>query len=159
MRSKMTGWVCLLAAVWANIHGSFLLGPAILFIYAIGEWLERSRPANAGIRFASACLASLLATFINPYGWQLHEHVLTYLQNDYLMDHISEFRSFSFHSPGAYYIELFLLTAILGILALLGWIGYRRVAAAWPRRLVLAISIVISIVFLFQLYWSLAPHP
>src|SRR5439155_1663793 len=26
------------ACVWANVHGSFLLGPAMLFTYVIGEW-------------------------------------------------------------------------------------------------------------------------
>lgn len=93
----------LAACLWANMHGSFLLGPAILFIYG----------------FAGASLASLLATFINPYGWRLHEHVFTYLQNDYLMDHIAEFRSFSFHSAGALYVELFLFIAVLGTIALL----------------------------------------
>src|SRR5207249_3915372 len=103
------------ALLWANLHGSFLLGPAILFIYAAGEWLQQ----QSGLRFAAASLASLLATFINPYGWRLHEHVFTYLQTDYLMDHISEFRSFSFHSPGAYYVELFFVIAVLGVIALL----------------------------------------
>jgi hypothetical protein len=66
-----------------------------------------------------ASLASLLATFINPYGWRLHEHVLAYLQNDYLMDHIEEFRSFSFHSAGALYVEMFLVVAVLGAVALI----------------------------------------
>src|SRR5438552_5321990 len=140
----------LVAALWANLHGSFLLGPAILFIYAIGAWSEkrvnswsgipllaeegwreaRARQGEASIdvrpqcfpklttpsaprftrrihpssarrgmanpqfpRLTVASLACLLATFINPYGWRLHEHVLAYLKNDYVMDHISEFRS------------------------------------------------------------------
>jgi hypothetical protein len=73
--------------------------------------------------FKSACalsgLLSLLTTFINPYGWRLHAHIISYLQNDYLMDRIAEFRSFSFHSPGAYYVEMFLFIAIAGIVALL----------------------------------------
>ena len=126
------------ACLWANTHASFLLGPAILFIYALGEWFvaavydRRQFPSieiagghrpplqqHTGLRFAAACLASLLATFVNPYGWHLHEHVVAYLQNGYLMDHIAEFRSFSFHSPGALYVELFLLVAVLGALALL----------------------------------------
>jgi hypothetical protein len=97
-----------LACLWANMHGSFLLGPVMLFIYAA-----------AGARFVTAGVFSLLATLINPYGWRLHRHVLTYLQDSYLMDHISEFRSFSFHSPGARYVELFLLIAAVGILTLL----------------------------------------
>ena len=121
----------LLACLWANLHGSFLLGPAILFLYAIGEWLgggisnREFRIANSrsavkrGTRFAAACFACLLATFINPYGWRLHEHVIAYLKNSYLMDHISEFRSFSFHSSGALYVELFLLVGILGAVAML----------------------------------------
>ncbi|HYR90681.1 MAG TPA: hypothetical protein VE422_41840 [Terriglobia bacterium] len=105
-----------LACVWANFHASFLLGPAILFIYAIGEWLDGNK---RGLRLSAVCLASLLATFINPYGWRLHEHVATILQNEYLMDHVAEFRSFSFHAAGAIYVELFLLVAVLGALALL----------------------------------------
>jgi hypothetical protein len=34
------------------------------------------------------------------------------------MDHISEFRSFSFHAPGAIYVELSLAIVVLGIIAL-----------------------------------------
>ncbi len=113
----------LVAVLWANLHGSFLLGPAIVFIYAIGAWFEKRVNSWSGIplqfpRSAVASLACLLATFINPYGWRLHEHVLAYLENDYVMDHISEFRSFSFHSPGALYVELFLAVAALGTVSL-----------------------------------------
>src|SRR5205814_4854107 len=82
--------------------------------------------------FAITGTASLAATFMNPYGWQLHRHVLSYLRNAYLMDHISEFRSFSFHSPGAFYVELFLFVAVLGAIALI------RQRAFGPALLALA---------------------
>src|SRR5262245_41249469 len=36
-RSRMLYALPLLACVWANLHGSFLMGPGILMIYAIGE--------------------------------------------------------------------------------------------------------------------------
>jgi hypothetical protein len=107
--------VPLIACIWANLHGSFLLAPAILLIYTFGNWLG----GQPGIRFAAASLASLAATFINPYGWRLHSHVFAYLDNDYLMDHIAEFRSYSFHTPGAIYVELFLFIGVLGAAALL----------------------------------------
>ena len=114
-RSRALYLLPVLACLWANTHGSFFLGPLILLTYSAGEWIKR----QSGVRLSSAALMSLAATFINPYGWHLHDHVLTYLQNDYLMDRISEFRSFSFHAPGAYYVEVFLFGAIAGILALL----------------------------------------
>jgi len=83
--------------------------------------------------FAAVCLASLAATFVNPYGWNLHRHVIAYLQNTYLMDHIAEFRSLNFHAPGATYIELFLLAAVLGAVALV------RQRAYGPAMLALAL--------------------
>lgn len=104
----------LLACVWANTHGSFLLGPVLLLIYAAGEWLRGNVGERAGRVFALASLTSLLGTFVNPFGWRVHQHVFDYLQNTYLMDHISEFRSFSFHAPGALYVELFLMIAAAG---------------------------------------------
>jgi hypothetical protein len=116
-RSRMLYALPLLSCLWANVHGSFLLGPAILLIYAIGD-LFRGYVRSKRYALCNTALLSLLATFINPYGWRLHQHVIGYLQNAYLMDRIAEFRSFSFHTPGAYYVELFLLIAIVGIVAL-----------------------------------------
>ncbi len=119
-------WLPALACLWANLHGSFLLGPAILAVYAIGEWLQELqdgagafRPGPAARRFALAGVASLAATFVNPYGWKLHAHVIAYLRDSYLMDHILEFRSFDFHSPGAIYVELFLGVAAAGTVAMI----------------------------------------
>ncbi len=109
-RSRALWVLPVISCLWANLHGSFLLGPAILFIYAI---------AASPRRFGPIFIASLLATLINPFGLKLHQHVLTYLSDQYLMDHISEFRSFSFHSPGALFVEIFLVTAICGIVAML----------------------------------------
>jgi len=141
----------LVACVWANLHGSFLLGPGILLIYAIGETIRslsislRLRPTGLALparllplvaatspqegtrrRLFAACLVSLLATFINPYGWRLHEHVIDYLQNAYLMDHVSEFQSYSFHTIGSFYVELFLLAAVAGILLMVKQRSFAR---------------------------------
>jgi len=108
--------------LWTNMHGSFLLGPTILFVYALGEWVtQRNEEGNlftSRYRFALTGLLSLLGTFINPYGWRLHQHIFSYLRNTYLMDHIQEFRSFDFHSSGALYVELFFATAVAGMIAL-----------------------------------------
>jgi hypothetical protein len=111
----------LLCVLWANMHGSFVLGPAILLIYAVGR--------KAQFRdYSLAALLSLIGTFVNPYGWQLHEHVLRYLRDDYIMNHIGEFHSFDFHAAGAVWMELFLLVAVIG-----GLLAARR--KDWPVAL------------------------
>ncbi|MBI2815753.1 MAG: hypothetical protein HYX72_02320 [Acidobacteria bacterium] len=120
-----------ISCLWANLHGSFLLGPGILFLYAAGEWmtalhenggshkwLRLVRWPSSATRFAVLGLASLAVTVVNPYGWKLHAHIASYLRDGYIMDHIAEFRSFSFHAPGAIFVELFLAIAVLGTVAM-----------------------------------------
>ena len=59
-------------------------------------------PRSHGWRSQPACLA---VTFINPYGWQLHRHVIAYITDPYQLNHISEFQAVNFHSPVIIYFE------------------------------------------------------
>lgn len=61
-----------LELVWANAHGSFPLGVALL---GVGAWAE---PVNRRRRIATT-LAAGLVTLLNPYGLRLHALVLDYL--------------------------------------------------------------------------------
>ena len=92
--------------LWVNLHGGWLFGMALLGIYTFAAFVEssRSQDAFAAIRaahraraMAAACVASALATLVNPYGWRLHAHIYRYLSDRYLMNHIDEFRSPDFH--------------------------------------------------------------
>ncbi len=122
-KRKLT-FLPLLAVLWANVHGSFLLGPAILGIYALGSALRKDREQSRSFLLFGGL--TFLTTFANPYGWRLHQHVFAYLGNDYLLDHVSEFASFNFHLPGALYVEGFLLVALAGGLAALRQGAYER---------------------------------
>lgn len=66
------GWlvaVVVSTALWANLHGAFILGPGMLLVAALGCWLEkRLRPAA---ELGLAGLLALAAALCNPYGWQL----------------------------------------------------------------------------------------
>ena len=118
-RPHVWGWVLLLAAihlleaepsprrliaytvlstVWANVHGSFVLAPLLALLYGVPRW--------AGL--------SAAATFINPYGWQLHRHVLAYLTDSSLLASVGEFQSFNFHTGGSGQILLTLGLAAAG---------------------------------------------
>jgi tetratricopeptide (TPR) repeat protein len=97
LRRRPESWsICvttpLLMIVWVNSHGYFILGPAIMLVYLVGEGLQsvvpmprslRGGPASGGglmcwkedlitgrgwRRLALATVLTAAATFVNPYG-------------------------------------------------------------------------------------------
>jgi hypothetical protein len=143
---RRIGWrqlalVAFLSAAWANLHASFFFAPLIALIYAAGTyltpliWEDREIPVleNSGSRgraFILVALAAVIGSFANPYGWQLHRHVFSYLSNSGLLDHISEFQSFDFHIDGAFEVVLMLTLCFAGAFAAL--------AAHKPERFLLS---------------------
>ena len=77
-------WTLPLAVAWANCHGSFLLGPVVAAIFAVGEGLQAAfspsgaiegsrlrRMGRAGAGYAAAAAGMLAACVINPRGPEL----------------------------------------------------------------------------------------
>ncbi|HXC44300.1 MAG TPA: hypothetical protein VNY51_12360 [Candidatus Dormibacteraeota bacterium] len=118
-----------LMLLWVNLHGGFLIGFALLGIYwfsAAWQWFrspsERFEDALKKIRAARdvrtltfVSLLSALATFVNPYGWNLHLHIYRYLTNRFLMDHIDEFQSPNFHLVAEKCFAGLLLMTLIGL--------------------------------------------
>ena len=64
-RPRLVWAIPVLVIVWANVHGSFFLGPAAVGV----AWLEDVVAHRPGARRLLAVgLASALATLVNPYG-------------------------------------------------------------------------------------------
>jgi len=120
-----------LMIVWTNLHGGFPIGIIIVGSYAAGELLQavvtsdrderRASLRSAGPYVATAA-GCALASFVNPYGYKLHAHLLEYLKDPYQMRYIQEFHSTDFHSPAAIFLELML---VLGLGAAI-WYGRRK---------------------------------
>ncbi len=69
--------------------------------------------------FGWLALAALCGSLLNPYGWRLHAHVLSYLRQDELTSRVAEFQSFNFHDKDATQVTLTVgLAAAGGLLAL-----------------------------------------
>src|ERR1035437_3282072 len=84
-------WLVPMAALWANLHAGFIGWLAILVMAVAASALERDR---AGVRrYGLLAALSALATLANPYGWQLHRHILAFLNSPWILDHVQEFQS------------------------------------------------------------------
>ena len=104
-------WLVPLMALWANLHGAFFTGFLLLGIYAAGN-LTQPRKLATLVAVSAACLA---ASFINPNGWHLHEHILQFLRDPLLAKFTNEFRSPDFHSGAmhGFLLQLLALAAVL----------------------------------------------
>lgn len=120
-RTRLLAWLVPLTLLWTNVHGGFFVVFLVLAcpiaaalvnaLLASGaaarrEFLLRTRP------WLAVFLCCFAVTFVNPYGWQLHRHVLAYLTDPYQLQHISEFQSMNFHSPVVVYFEPLMVLAV-----------------------------------------------
>ncbi len=99
-----------LTALWANLHAGFIAwGVTLAVLVAVSaagrEWAKVRRYSL----LAAGCAA---ASLVNPYGWNLHAHVLQYLNSKWIMDHVQEFQSPSIRSEGMVVYALLLLAAV-----------------------------------------------
>lgn len=123
-------WMPLLLALWVNLHGAFLLGPALMALVLTGwlveAWLGLAdwRQAWARLRRLGVVLAACLAVIpLNPNGLELYRYPFQTLQARTIVDYIVEWASPNFHSVD--------FKPFLGLL-LLTWL----VVAASRKRLV-----------------------
>jgi hypothetical protein len=115
---KVLWYLPVLTLAWVNIHGAFFIGIFMVLTSAVSEvlavlmkgkrisWRVAYRQARPYLLCAAACLG---ASFINPYTWHLHRHVLGYLRDFRLLDQIQEYQSISFHHGVAVFFEGMLL--------------------------------------------------
>jgi len=82
---------------WANLHGGFAIGIAILFVVFIAETLKEKRIAYEKLKIF---LMSLVVTFINPYGPRIWYEIWSTISDTSLRWTISEW------TPGVFYFDL-----------------------------------------------------
>ncbi len=122
-RRSSTRWLWLLVpltAVWTNLHGGFLSLIACAGLVAVGQAIEtllEPAPRRAGFRkaarYATVAAACLAASLVNPYGWQLHRHLLQYLRSDWIRSMIQEFQAPTFRTENQMQFEVLLLLGLV----------------------------------------------
>ncbi len=129
-----------LVALWVNIHGGFMALLLSVAVFGFGVGLEqlfaerrdakdsfRFRIPAGWLRYGLVFAACMAATLINPYGYHLHEHVVEYLQSDFILNAVQEFQAPAFRAEAEKVFEVTLLTGLV-----VGGLMMRRGEFAWP---------------------------
>lgn len=116
LRQKYTKWrlaLPLLFLVWANMHGSFVLGLAYVAYRAL---IARSRP------LVILTIVSVVCTFVNPYGAGIYVEVFRTMSDTSLHHTISEWQALAL--PLASLPYMFVWIAFLVIRNKTAWRRY-----------------------------------
>jgi hypothetical protein len=115
----------LLMALWANLHGGFVFGFALIGIYFVGtvvSWACATAGQRPALRHRATILtalgvACLLTSLLNPDGWRLPLQVVRYMASPLIMGFAQEYLPVSFRDPTMlpFLLEVFLAFLILWI--------------------------------------------
>jgi len=145
LSSRRTGnsgklWLLpLMLMLWANWHIQFVYGLLILGVFAGEAILASLLHAEFGgehlARFKQLSIvsvASLLATFVNPYGARIYSTVFQYMHQPKSYGVVTELKAMNFRDP-QHFVALFL---VLGAAMAIGW--RREASPLWPILLSIA---------------------
>ena len=127
-----------LFVLWANLHGSVIVGLILLSLWVAGEAFGSRvlRAPSAGLpKLALAVPACALAVALNPNGFVIYTYPFTVLGHRLVMDTIMEWFSPNFHASYNFSLEVLLLAA-LGLPAL-------RAVGTSPREAIRAGEILV----------------
>jgi hypothetical protein len=134
-----------LFVIWANLHGGFVYGWVLIGLYLVGSlgellWSDDKEPWRERVRYYRTMLVTAMTvTVLNPYGLELHRHLIGFFGKPFLMDNTAEFVSPDFHEPGA--------KVFLGILLFIfGSLTLRRRRPPLPRLMVMGIGAAFALI-------------
>jgi hypothetical protein len=134
-----------LFVIWANLHGGFVYGWVLIGLYLVGSlgellWSDDKEPWRERVRYYRTMLVTAMTvTVLNPYGLELHRHLIGFFGKPFLMDNTAEFVSPDFHEPGA--------KVFLGILLFIfGSLTLRRRRPTLPRLMVMGIGAAFALI-------------
>jgi len=138
-----------LEILWANLHGSFVLGPLLVGL-ALLEDLGERRQAR---RTAAVAVLSLIATAVNPFGIRVWAYVVDLSTNPVLTRTLTEWQPPSIRTPpGAVFF--------VSVIAVVALVARNKAPVPWPTLLSLGVFFLIALQAERGIFWwALATPP
>ncbi len=152
-RRKMLGYIPLLMAIWANVHGAFPIGLLLIGCFTFGACVDSIRRLPLGKRprpleMIACFIVSTLATFANPYG----VHVYAYVRGTSALAVSRQIQEWlkpdAFTLAGAIWIASLLAMLCLAIFG-------RRHVRLWAAVVVVAFAAVSCTSVRMSIWWYL----
>jgi tetratricopeptide (TPR) repeat protein len=90
-KSVIIGFIMIL---WANVHGAFLLGTALVVFYTIAGYLENGKKTSIISKFWwIPAVIAILAPLVNPYFFEVYTYPFKWLGNSLYKETIREWTS------------------------------------------------------------------
>jgi hypothetical protein len=113
-----------LTALWANLHGAFVVAFVLIGLHWIGtavNWVRATADQRPAVRRRVTVLTALgvacfLASLVNPNGWNLPLQVLRYMRSPLLMGFAQEYLPPNFHDPSTMPFVILLVAVLLMLL-------------------------------------------
>jgi hypothetical protein len=138
--------------LWANLHGSFFLGPFLVALAWLEAWGAKEDPALVR-RLTGVGIASVLAANVNPFGFRIWSYAIGIPANRVVADAIVEWRSPTVRTaPG--------LIFFLAVAAVALFLARSRRPVRWTTLVALAAFFLIGLFAVRGIYWwALAAAP
>jgi hypothetical protein len=147
-------WIIPAMALWANLHGGFIVGLLFLSMSTAVALVRRSSRTQRATRFlVLATAGSFLAALANPWGWGIYPYVLNVGGNPVVRRFIEEWQPPVLMSwaGGLFFLSLFILV---------GALLFSSVRLKGVDLLRLAVGALLGLMAIRNgLWWSMAAAP
>lgn len=137
-------WIVPVTIVWANLHGSFFLGPLVLGLAAVEDRAHGN--AASARRDLGVAIAALAVSLVNPFGIRVWSYVLDISTNPLIRRSVEEWQPPSIRQ----YTGFVFFASILAVGA---YLARRREPAPWPSLLWLGVFAVIGLSSTRGVFW------
>ncbi len=145
-RRRHPGWlwaVPLVVLVWANLHGSFFLGPLVVGLAWLEDLADKAPKAS---RTLAVAIVSALAACVTPFGPMVWVYAAGLTLNPEVTERIGEWQPTSLRTiPG-----ILFFASVMGVVMLLARNGTK---ASWPRLAWLAVFFLIGVYAIRGVAW------
>ena len=113
-----------IAVLWANIHGSFVLAPVLAGMYSAGMFIDAKRgggqknpwPSGETLIFAAVAIVALACAMVNPFGWESLRFVTQFSTSSYVQESVPEWSTMlaaRYSEPRGFWIGIMALITIV----------------------------------------------